>query len=566
MTRAPLILVALIVFAAACVPPDEDDDDTPETVPAAITLGELVECVNPTAPGEVVPFTDVSAASTVEHSSATPQWTEDPVLHPSAEVESHGGFSVSDLDGDGELDLLFSDAVEGPRLLLGDGAFGFIDVDAPTRGLPSAADFAHGVSTVDIDGDGDLDVFLLYKGFNRFFTNDGTANFTEVTDSIGLGGREDDRSLTASWADFDRDGDLDLYVANHGEGSYGPGQGYEPDQDHLYVQESGGRFRDRIDWILTPEQAGYAFLGGWFDADDDGWLDLYIVNDLAVDEMDVIGNLFVHNGGGFDDTGAWSLEIAPEAQLEYRMAGMGLAIGDMDGDGDMDLHISNAGPTTLARNDGGVFTDVSLAVAGFSNGKTGDISWATAWFDHDNDGSLELFTAYGHMPTKDGERAPNNAANPRLQLDSVWAMDDDGAFYDIATELGLANPERTRTAVVADIDRNGFPDLVTWALFDGPRVYQAGCNANAWLRVELELPGTRNVDAIGARVQAWVDGAIVASGDIALGSDEVMSAGPAEVLLGLGGAEEVEIIVRWPDGVTTVNPAVPTRRGVILSR
>lgn len=564
-------LYALLLLAAfGCVSDDDDsvtdDDDVgelPDGDEALLQMGEEILCAAPGA-GPNLPFTDVTAASGVEYASATPEWTTDPVLHPSAEIESHGGFAVVDLDADGHLDLLFSDAVEGPKLFLGDGNFGFAAVDATTRGLPGPSDFAHGVSAIDIEGDGDVDVFLLYKGFNRFFENDGTGNFTDITESLGLAGREDDRTISASWADFDRDGDLDVYVANHGEGSYGPGDSYTPDPDHLYVQEPNGRFRDRIDWVVNEDQAGYAFLAGWVDLDDDGWLDLYIINDLAAEDPSITPNLFFHNAGGADGEGVWQLDHRPEAALDFHMLGMGLAIGDMDRDGDFDLHVTNAGPTTLARNDGGIFTDVSLAVAGFSDGSAGDISWATNWIDHDNDAEIELFTAFGHMPTKVDGRAPNNTQNRLDQPDALWSTDG-AAFEDIASALGVANTSRTRAAVVADIDRNGFPDLVTWALFDGPRLHRAGCNENAWLRVQLEMDG-ENVDAVGARVEAWVDGAVHVMADNAVGSDEVMCAGPAEVLLGLGDVDSVGLVVRWPDGVTTVNAAVPTRRSVVLSR
>ncbi len=565
--------VLLLLLLPACVGDDDDtagavanDDDATNDLPAGdaaeIELGDEVVCADPRE-GAALPLTDVTAAAGVGYAAATPPWTTDPVLHPSAEIEVHGGFAVVDLDGDDHLDLLFTDAVAGPKMFLGDGDFGFTPVDATTRGLPGAADFAHGVSAVDLEGDGDSDLFLLYMGHNRFFENDGTGNFTEITEDLGLAGRDDDRTITASWADFDRDGDLDLYVANHGEGSYGPGDTYTPDPDHLYVQEPNGRFRDRIEWMLGEDEHGYAFLGGFVDLDNDGWLDFYLVNDLAAEDPSIIGNLYFRNGGGADGE-AWRWTHTPEAALDFRMLGMGLAIGDMDRDGDYDLHITNAGATTLARNDGGIFTDVSLAVAGFSDGTAGDISWATHWLDHDNDGDLELFTGFGHMPTKVDGRTPNNTQNRLEQPDALWSTDGE-AFEDIAPALGVDNVAPTRASVVADIDRNGFPDLVTWALFDGPRVHRAGCNANAWLRVSLEMEG-RNVDAIGARVEAWVDGAVYAMGDNALGSDEVMCAGPAEVLLGLGDADEVGLVVRWPDGVTTVNAGVPTRRGVVLRR
>ena len=529
----------------------------------AATLEELgqVTCSDPLSSEHPLPFTEVTASVGVEYTAQTPVIPKDGELFNSLDVELLGGMTVADMDGDGHLDLLFTDAAGPLRWFSGDGAFGFTPRDIQALGLPTEGFFI-GSSAADIDGDTDLDLFLLAREDNVFLRNDG-GTFTDVTSERGLGGHSR-RSCTAAWVDFDHDGDLDVFVANHGAGNESH-EIYPPDPDELLQQQADGSFVDRIEQAIPVEQDGYGFIGGWFDADGDGWHDLYVVNDLALDFAEGPSNIFVHNEGQ-PDGDSWDFRVAPEAGLQVPMLAMGLALGDMDGDSDIDVHVSNAGNTFLARNDGDLlFTDISAIVHELSFQDDGDLSWATEFFDHDNDGSLELFTTFGHMPTKEGG-GPAGTTNALYQYDTLWSwLPGEQRYVDIAPEVGVDNPAHSRTSVHADIDRDGFPDLVVWALYTGPKVFRSSCNDNAWLRVHLDDGDSLNRHAIGARVEAWTpDGTIVR--ELYAGSTGTSSSGPPEIYLGLGSAETVGLVVRWPDGEITVNPEIPTRQGVVLRR
>lgn len=539
------------------VPPQQP----PEGSPAELEELGLVPCSDPASPEQPLPFTDVTDAAGIAYTAQTPPVPKSGVAYNSLDIELLGGMTVADLDGDGHLDLLLTDAAGPLRFFSGDGAFGFTPRDIESLGLPTEGFFL-GSSAADIDGDRDLDLFLLAREDNVFLRNDG-GTFTDTTTERGLGGHSS-RSCTAAWIDYDHDGDLDVFVANHGAGSETHST-YPPDRDELLEQQEDGSFLDRIGWAVPEELDGYGFIGGWFDADGDGWHDLYVVNDLALDVAAGPANIFVHNEGQPSGE-SWDFRLAPEASLDVPMLGMGLALGDMDGDSDVDLHVTNGGSTFLARNDGDLlFTDISALVHELSFQDDRDLSWSTEFFDHDNDGSLELFTTFGHMPTKEGA-GPNGTANALAQSDTLWSwVPDESRYIDIAAEVGIDSPEFSRTSVHADIDRDGFPDLVVWALYTGPKLFRSGCNDNAWLRVHLDDPDSLNRHAIGARIEAWTPSGMIVR-ELHAGSTGAFSSGPPELYLGLGDAATASLVVRWPDGEVTVNPDVPTRQGIVLRR
>ncbi len=530
----------------------------------SIELGDEVLCEAPVANDQPIPYSDITDAATMRYATATPTWDGSQNGYSSVDIELAGGMVAADLDGDGNLDLLITDHGEPARLFLGNGDGDFSQVSAAARGIDTSGAYLVGASAADINGDDRPDLYLLASEGNLLFINEGEGTFSERAEEYGLVGGER-RSATAAWADVDHDGDLDVLVVNHGRGSTAQHMSDPPQEDQFFVRE-GDLFDDRIDRIYPAvDRDGYGFAAGWFDADDDGLLDLYIVNDLAAVGNGNPPNYFAHNLG-LDEGGEPVFEEGTESHLSMPMLAMGLAVGDLDGDSDLDLHVSNAGRTFLARNDGDLlFTDISLSLAEHSEGPRGDISWSTEFFDQDNDGQLELFCAFGHMPTKTGGHHPNGTVNAEQQHDALWQRNEDGeSFEDIATSVGIDSPLSTRTVIAADFDRNGFLDVVTWAIHDGPRLYQAACSERSWLLVHLDMPGTLNRDAIGARVEAWANGEPLALREMTAGSTGAMTAGPPEVHLGLGLHDQVELRVRWPNGRETVHPDIPTRREVRL--
>jgi enediyne biosynthesis protein E4 len=557
MLLRPLIL---LVALTGCPSTDDgfgqgdDDDDTDEVgVPAAIQLGDEVRC---DTPSDGV-FEDVSAAAGLyELPALAPDYPLDdrfdtaPIGHSSTDVENQGGLAVHDFDGDGHLDIASVQIGAPPTVLLGDGALGFspLALDVPELHYT-------GVSATDVDGDGATDLYLLTSEANLLLRNTNNG-FEDATDALRLGGGAS-HTLSASWADYDRDGDLDVYLANYGEGSLGPNLPSIAARDVLLTGEDGG-FVDDPDSLPASSRIGFSYVGGWFDADGDGWLDLYVVTDLAGESSDNLANHFLHNNRG-------TLEPAPDAGLDRRMFAMGLALDDMDGDGDVDVHVSNAASTLLARNDDGLFVDISLTVSELSNRPNGDISWATDFVDVDNDGRNELFTAFGYMPTKGPDGGPDGTNNSQLQNDTLWRwLPDSDQYEDIAPAVGLDDPAWTRTVVPADFDRDGFPEVLTWSLNEGLKLHTSGCNDNAWLRVSLRARGS-NGAGLGAKIVTSIPGVRVTR-HIGAGSRGSMSSQPPEALLGLGNEDAVTVDVVWPDGTVTRNSDVPTRRAIVLTQ
>ena len=556
----------------AVLPGDDDATDplVPEGAPAEIRMGDEVTCADPEPVGPMLSFTERSQASGIAFVPSTPEITpfEETPGVSSLDVEMGGGQAVGDLDGDGHLDLVFADSGSLPRYFRGDGALGFTEVPGDQAGFPTGDHYVQGISLADIDGDGDLDLYFLARDENLHLDNDGDGTFTDVTAESGLGGGIR-RSAGASWCDFDRDGDLDAFLANHGAGVLWGGGAYPADRDSLFVQQSDGTFEDRIDDVMPYELDGYGFQGAWFDADADGWTDLYVINDLASHGL-FVPNMHMRNGGPGED-GGWIWEVQEDSGLQVSMLGMGVAIGDMDNDMDFDVHVTNAGPTLLARNDlfddGNFFTDISLTVVDLMFTDEADVSYSTTWFDHDNDGWQELETTFSYMPSKGEGYGPSSTANAMDQPDGLWLWDPvDGGYSNIASELDVADTGINHSNVVVDLDRDGFLDMIIFGMYEGPRLYASACNANSWLLVHLEMPGTGNLHAVGAEVELWSEGEPQQLRQVQAGLAGDFSGGPPEVHFGAGSLDQVDLLVRWPDGSQTVNHGVPTRREVWLTR
>ncbi len=170
------------------------------------------------------------------------------------------------------------------------------------------------------------------------------------------------------------------------------------------------------------------------------------------------------------------------------------------------------------------------------------------------------------MPTKGPAGSPPGTNNSMTQRNTVWRWQpEEGQYEDIAADLGLDSDGWTRTMVPADLDRDGFPEVLTWSLDRGLELHRSGCNENAWLRVSLRARGD-NPQGIGAKIRAGIPGGINVTRHIASGSTGLMSSQPPEALLGLADADTVDIDVFWPDGSVSRNLDVPTRRAIVVTQ
>ena len=245
------------------------------------------------------------------------------------------GVTTGDFNGDGWDDFFFTDIK--PTLLLTD----------PTGNLSAATSFPTaivdepiGSVAGDVDGDGDLDLYVYgYGTHNRLWLNDGSGTFSDATDSAGFDGKNEEGTAHASMGDLDGDGDLDLVVGN-GRTRIGPNPSDMGLLSQVYENLGGGIFTDRSDILSTEQRHGYNWMFSLVDADGDGDLDMYQVLDFASYGWT---NILMRNDGDWTFT-----DVSEETYTNLSMDGMGLAIGDVNGDGIPELVIPDWGPDSVS--------------------------------------------------------------------------------------------------------------------------------------------------------------------------------------------------------------------------
>ncbi len=479
------------------------------------------------------------------------------------------GVALLDYDGDGRLDIFLVNGttLEGfppgqqPTNHLyrnkGDGTF----EDVTKKAGLAESGWGQGACAGDYDNDGHVDLFVSYWGQNHLYHNRGDGTFEDVTVRAGL------RNTRARWGtgcaflDYNRDGRLDLFVANYidmdlkttptpdsGLCRYkgvpvacGP-PGLTGGKNVLYRNKGDGTFEDVSDAAGITKASGTYGLGvSTLDFDDDGWTDLYVANDSNP------AALYRNNHDGtFTDVAitsgcAFSQDGKPQA-------GMGVAVGDYDRNGTMDIFKTNfAGDTsTLYRNTGEGFCEDRTFAGGIGT-NTRWLGWGTAFVDFANDGWLDLFLVNGHVYPEVAQLKTEAAYKQRK---IVYRNRRDGRFEDVTDRLGepMTTPRAGRGAAFGDVDNDGDIDIVVNNVNDTPDLFLTETSGtNHWLTVALE--GTRsNRSAIGARVRASAGG-VVQTQEVR-GGGSYASQNDLRVHFGLADATIVERLeVRWPNGL-----------------
>ena len=436
-------------------------------------------------------------------------------------VESGGsGVALFDYDGDGWLDVYLVTAFElsdgrekiphRNALFRNLGGWKFQDVSAGS-GL-DAAGWGNGVCAGDYDADGRLDLYVTNFGPNFLFRNNGQGAFADTAAAAGV--QAPGWSTGCTFFDPDGDGDLDLYVARYVSASWsdvvraqrtliwrggpktmvGP-KGMVGEADLFFENRGDGTFVEATDAHgLTDAARGYGFGVVATDYDDDGWVDLYVANDT-------VPNFLYRNlgDGRFESVGlASGVALNAEGRAQ---AGMGVDSGDYDGDGHLDLVVTNFAhdTNTLYRNrDGRQFEDVTAAV-GLAGPTFVRMGWGTAFLDADLDGDLDLFFANGHIyPNVDDYPELKESFRQKNQLFLI----DAARFIDVSETAGggLQVAKVSRGLAVGDLDNDGDPDLVVSNMDDVPTLLEnRQATGHHWVAVQLEQPG-RNRFCIGARV------------------------------------------------------------------
>jgi cytochrome c peroxidase len=438
------------------------------------------------------------------------------------------GQAWGDYDNDGWVDLYVTDSA-GPNTLYHNNGDGTFSVSALQKSVALPQAYSAGATFADYDNDGWRDLFVANWGADNLFHNDQGRGFVDVTRSAGI--LDNGNSKTASWGDFDNDGYLDLYIANW---SCYPkcGRPMEGDVDHLYRNNGDGTFRDVSEYLRSGLN-GAGFVASFNDFDNDGDLDIYLVNDEFINGIG--NNLWRNDGPGC--TGWCFTQVAAQAGANSHLFGMGLAVGDYDNDLDLDYYFSNVGPMELLQNHGdGTFRETAK-VAGVqaANG----IGWGAVFFDYNNDGWRDLYLTIAD--TTDHEDV---AAN------HLFHNNHNGTFTAVACNNESTDIRMSAGVAYADYNRDGWVDLLVGNMDEGYRLYrnQLGETTDAhWLAFDLIGSGRVNRDAVGARAYVTTPDGVTQMQDIIDGSS--LGAGNELTLyFGVGSATRANVTIRWPNG------------------
>ena len=540
---------------------------------ACLLIGWLV--VQPSANGKppAISFTDISAASDINmpHVS-TPE--------KRYIVESmSGGAAVFDCDSDGYLDVATVNGSSVERFKSGGDPFITLYHQTSNGRKPGAVPkfenittaagltrrgWGMGVTAVDYDNDGLVDLFVTGFGGNVLYRGIGACKFQDVTDKAGV--RGGGFSTGAAWADYDRDGRLDLFVARyvaidlnnlpefgssptcsyHGiRVQCGP-RGLPGETDLLYHNRGDGTFAEVALRAGVRDDKKYYGLGAsWGDYDDDGWPDLFVANDSTP-------NYLYHN----NHNGTFT-EVGTELGVSYSESGgeqgsMGVTWGDFDLDGRLDLFITNFEnePNALYRNLGREgFVDLTLA-AKIGQPSRPYVGWGTTFVDFDNDGWPDLLVANGHVyPQLELAQGPNQSGYRQPFL--LFRNLGDGTFAEVSKDAGLsALPLVSRRgAAFGDLNNDGLVDVVVVNVGERPTVL-LNTSVNQNQSVTLKLVQTKgNRQAIGARAMLRTARHSYIQ-EVEAGAS-YLSQNDLRLHFGLGQGEKIESVeVRWTNGET----------------
>ena len=437
--------------------------------------------------------------------------------------------------------------------------------------------WGQGACAGDYDNDGNEDLFVTFFGTNRLFRNRGDGTFDDVTKRAGLDTVRSRWGAGCAFLDYDRNGRLDLFAANYidldlasapvpesGLCRYkglpvacGP-PGLPGGKNILYRNQGDGTFADvSVASGMARANGTYALGVSTLDFDGDGWVDLYVANDSNPSA------LYRNNRDGtFTDIGitagcAYSQDGKPQA-------GMGVAVGDYNRDGRMDIFKTNfAGDTsTLYANNGNGLCEDRTFASGFGR-NTRWLGWAVAFLDLDLDGWQDLFLVNGHV-YPEVDQVKTEAGYKQRKV--VYRNRGDGRFDDVTEQLGppVTVPKAGRGAAYADFDNDGDVDILVTNVHDTPELYRLDQReARSWSA--LRLVGVQsNRSAIGARVVLSAGGVTQVSE--VRGGGSYYSQNDLRMHFGLGSAKAIDRVeVRWPNGNIEVWTGVEPNRIVTLT-
>ena len=516
------------------------------------------------APAGAIRLEDATASSGIDFI------TTSGALPPTQIIEvKGGGVALIDFDGDGDEDLFFPNGATlhspakgpGARLYENLGSMRFRRVEPD----PPLSAWAFGPAVGDFDGDGREDIVVACHGSIRLLLNAGNGTFVDASDRLPDAARDASAwNTSVAAADLDADGDLDLYITRYLriDPSAPPGpslfkgvpvmsgpRGLDPQRDVLLRNVGGGRFED----VSAPSgiaalAPAYGLNAAIADFTGDGRPDILVANDSHPD-------MLLQNMGDmrFEDAGR---RMGVATNMEgTEQASMGIAIGDVNGDGLPDAHISvfSSDTNTMHESREGRFFDDRTGLRGVGVPSRRLCGWASAFADLDHDGDEDLITVNGHTyPQATLALMDSEWEQPLLVLERRADR-----FEPVAPDAlgpGIGAPHRDRSAVFADLDGDGDLDIVIAGLNQPVRVIRnARDSADDWIKIRLDdqrSPGNRS--GRGSRIQLG-SGGVTQSRWLA-GGGPFQSNRSVEAHFGTGASRGPWVVtVTWPDGARTTH-------------
>jgi len=504
------------------------------------------------------------------------------VLHNSPTSQKYlietmpGGVALLDYNNDGLLDIFFVNG-GGVRDIMGsptsfdrrnpaywnrlyrqnpDGTF--IDV-TEQAGLADAGDsnYGMGVAVGDYDNDGFPDIYVTSFGKNVLYHNNGDGTFTDVTAKAGVaaGGW----SVSAGFFDYDNDGRLDLFVTRYLDWSmeksktcgtekptYCPPGEFPAITNILYHNRGDGTFENVSVASGIAAKKGHGLGVAFADYDGDGFTDIFVANDVT-------NQFLFHNNGNGTFTECGLDSGAALSENGKMLSGMGVVFQDYDNDGLPDLLITQLPhePYVIFHNDGrGLFSAQELT-AGFGLLSGNRSGWGVGLEDFNNDGWKDAFIVQGHV----FDNVEMYDGSLRYREPPLLALNHRGHFEK--ADAGSDKPVAGRGAAFGDLNNDGWIDVVTTALGDGPQLYLNRGGELHWLTITLR--GKRsNRDGFGARVQ--VNGQT----RFATAAGSYLSSNDKRLHFGLGSAETADIEIKWPSGIRQVLRSVKADQFIVI--
>lgn len=524
-----------------------------------------------------LPFTEITqeAGITYRHENGA---TGDKLLPETM----GGGCAFFDFDNDGDQDLLFVNSMRWPgdkrpqpqpatmELYQNDGEGQFENV-TPGSGL-DVSFYGMGIACGDYDNDGLVDVFLSAVGPNHLFRNLGNGRFEEVTPTAGVAGADAEWSTSCGWFDYDRDGDLDLLVANYlkwtreldqskdftlkgGGRAYGGPQDFQGTLLSLYRNEGEGKFTEVAETaglhMRNPDTGlpmGKSLGITFADFDEDGWLDCIVANDT-------VRNFLFHNlgGGKFEELGI-PTGVAYDTNGLPRGA-MGIDVGRFRDDGSLGIAIGNFANemTALYVAKSGQMNFVDEAIPSGLKSTRQELTFGVFFFDADLNGRLDIFSANGHLEEDIQKVQSSQTYEQPPQILWNCGREHKAEFCPLTVKSSgkeLLQPMVGRGATYADIDGDGDQDLLITASGRPPRLLRNDQSlGHHWVRFKLQ--GTKsNRDAIGSWITLTLPGKKTLSQQV-MPTRSYLSQVELPVTFGLGSADTIlKAEIRWPDGST----------------